>query len=133
MGLNNEDRNEIVKYRIEKSRMTFQEASVNAELKFWNTAINRLYYSAYYATSALLISNGILAQSHSGVIQMFGLHFIKTNRINRETGKILSILFNARQTGDYEDNYNVTPDDVLPLIEPTKEYIEKVVGMIEGI
>ena len=37
---------------------------------FINGAMNRLYYAAYYAVIALLLENGITAQTHAGVKQM---------------------------------------------------------------
>jgi hypothetical protein len=39
----------------------------------------------------------------TGVRQMLGLHFIKTELLEKESGKFYSYLFNLRQTGDYDD------------------------------
>jgi len=40
-----EERKEYVKYRIESAHKTFEAAKVLAENGFWNSAVNRLYYS----------------------------------------------------------------------------------------
>lgn len=55
-GLNDEDRREIVKYRLEKSLRTYNEAVGSIANGYVETAANRLYYAAYYAVSALLVS-----------------------------------------------------------------------------
>jgi len=62
--MNQEERHELVKYRITKARETFSEVSLHVENKLWNTAVNRLYYSCYYAVIALLIDKDIKAQTH---------------------------------------------------------------------
>ncbi len=49
-----EERVEYVKYRIESANKTFEAAKVLAENEFWNSAVNRLYYSIFYAVNALL-------------------------------------------------------------------------------
>ena len=80
-GLKDEDRREIVKYRLEKSLRTYYEAVGSISNGYVETAANRLYYAAYYAVSALLVSYKYEASTHNGVIQMFGLAFIKTKII----------------------------------------------------
>lgn len=125
--LSDKDRKEVVLFRIEKAKSTYQEAVANIRLKFVNAGANRLYYSAYYAVSALLIAYGITARTHSGVIHMFGLHFIKPKLISNKYGNLFSRLFSLRMTGDYEDRKNLDLEmDVMPLVEPTKELIDAI-------
>lgn len=73
--LSDTDRIEIVKYIIEKAYRTYQEAVGSIKHGYVETAANRLYYAAYYAVSALLISYKYEASTHNGVIQMFGKVF----------------------------------------------------------
>lgn len=63
MSLNIEEREAIVRFKIEKSYRTLEEAKGNVTLKFWPAAANRLYYAAYYAVSALLVANGDAANT----------------------------------------------------------------------
>ena len=64
----------------------------------------------------LLIANGDTAQTHSGVRHIFGLKFIKTGVLSPEIGRLYHRLFSMRQTGDYDDTYDVAAEDVLPNI-----------------
>ena len=124
-GLKDEDRREIVKYRLEKSLRTYYEAVGSISNGYVETAANRLYYAASYAVSALLVSYKYEASTHNGVIQMFGLAFIKTKIIERRFGTIFNQLFSLRMTGDYEDRHFLNlEEDVKPLVEPTKELID---------
>lgn len=69
--LSDTDRIEIVKYRIEKAYRTYQEAVGSIKHGYVETAANRLYYAAYYAVSALLISYKYEASTHNGVIHPY--------------------------------------------------------------
>ena len=80
--MNQHERDELVNYRIAKAKTTLEEVKLHIENELWNTAINRLYYACYYAVIALLLDKGIQPKSHTGVRQMFGLHFIKTGIID---------------------------------------------------
>ena len=102
-GLDDESRKALVEYRLERAYATMQEAAVMTEKEFYNAAINRLYYACYYATEALLLKNKIEAKSHAGVKAMLGLHFVSKGLVPISIGKILSTLYEKRQSGDYDD------------------------------
>ena len=130
--MNKSDRMELVSYRLQKARDTISEIDLLVDNKLWNTTVNRLYYACYYAVTALLVKNQITAQTHSGVRQMFGLHFIKTDVIDKDLGKFYSFIFNKRQTGDYDDFVDYTYEDVKGMIDPAKKLIaeiEKYIGL----
>ena len=125
MSITAEERRAIVEFRIEKAFRALEQAQGVIVLKYWETIANRLYYAAYNAISALLIANGNTAQTHSGVIHLFGQQFIKTDVFPTEMGRLYHKLFTMRQTGDYDDTYGITEEDVLPFVEPTKKLIEQ--------
>ena len=124
--LTDQERIDIVCYRIECAENTLGEIENLFALKYYNNAANRMYYACYYAVSALLIANGITAKSHDGVIQMFGLHFIRTGIFPAYYGKYYSQLFNERQTGDYEDLYNHDEVSTAELYPKAKELVAAV-------
>lgn len=102
-GLDDESRKALVEYRLERAYATMQEAAVMTEKEFYNAAVNRLYYACYYATEALLLKHKIEAKSHAGVKAMLGLHFVSKGLVPISIGKILSTLYEKRQSGDYDD------------------------------
>jgi uncharacterized protein (UPF0332 family) len=57
---------EYAEYRIKRARETISEVQTLIENKFWNTAVNRMYYACFYAVGALLIKQDIVTSSHSG-------------------------------------------------------------------
>jgi len=41
----------------------------------------------FYSAEAILLTNDLKAPSHKGVISLFGEHFIKTGKLDKELGK----------------------------------------------
>jgi uncharacterized protein (UPF0332 family) len=113
----------VIKYRIEKALGVLEEAEFLFQHKYWNTSVNKLYYSCFYAVSALLVSIDITAKTHSGALQMFGLHFVKTGKFDRKANAIYNKLFDMRQKADYEDELDYDEADVAPLLAPVRVLI----------
>ena len=132
MGLNETDRKEIVKYRLENAKTTFVEVPIHLENKFYKTAVNRLYYACYYAATALLVNDGHEAHTHSGVKTLLALHYVKENRIEKSLGKMYGQLFNMRQESDYEDWINPDESDVKSFIEPVEQFIHAIEKLISA-
>lgn len=132
MSLSDDERHAIVAFRIQKSKDTLDEAKGIATLGYWNAVANRLYYACYYVTSALLIKNEYAAQTHRGVIHLLGLHFIKNGMISKDAGKFYSKLYELRQTGDYDDLFNLAEEDVQPMIISAQSYIDEIIQFMEN-
>jgi uncharacterized protein (UPF0332 family) len=130
--MKNEERAEYVNYRIETAYQTFEAAKVLSDNGFWNSAVNRLYYSLFYAVNALLVFNEIQTKSHSSTKSQFSLHFIKTGKLDKKYGRLLSELFDWRQKGDYENIFDYQQESVLPLFPQVREMIEKIENEIKN-
>ena len=50
----------------------------------------------------MLLSEGLTADTHQGVVSLFGLHFAKTGRVNSKLGRYLNNLKDDRESGDYD-------------------------------
>lgn len=117
---------DLVNYRLERAKDTLDDARILAEKGKWNSAINRLYYAAYYAITALLLRSNFRATTHNGTKSLFSEHFIKTKVFPQEVGKMYSQLFTWRQKGDYTDLFDFTEEAVTPYFEPVRELIDLV-------
>ena len=129
--LKDEEREALVKYRIEKAYGTLVEAKDCAEGNHWTLTANRLYYAVYYASKALLIQNGIVAKSHEGVIGMIGQNFVVPGIITIDEARLLARLQNMRKTGNYDDFKEWHQEDVEPLFEKVEDYINKIKSLVE--
>jgi len=125
-----QEKQDYIRYRLEKADETLKVAQVNGNLGFWNTCVNRLYYASFYAITALLLQNDHPTQTHKGVKTLFFQHFVKTKIITTDDGYLYTELFDKRQAGDYADLIDWAENDILPLIEPTRNLIQTVKNLI---
>lgn len=119
-------RDDYIQYRFQRAEESLDDALILAEKGKWNTVVNRLYYSCFYAVIALLLKNNIETQTHDGARTQFGLHFIKPGILDKKYGKLYTKLFDYRQKGDYGDLYDYDAETVQPLIEPVKEFLAEI-------
>ena len=124
--MNEQERKELVNYRINRAKDTLKEVHIHIDNELWNTAINRLYYACYYAISALLLHYKIKAHTPGGVRQMFGLHFVKKGLISRDLAKFFTEIFDKRHTSDYNDFIHFTEDEATNLLPLAEQFINEV-------
>ena len=122
---------ELVRYRLDKAENTLLEARLMVENNLWDGAVNRLYYSCFYAVTALLFSRGISSKTHKGVRNLFHINFIEIGIISKELNKFYSELFNARKKSDYEDFAWIDPDVIPDWIGQAEIFINKIKEIIE--
>ena len=107
-----------------RARATLDDADVLIDGKRWNSALNRLYYAAFYAARALLATQNLDSSRHSGVISLFQEHFVRTSTVLQETARALPRLFEKRQTTDYGDYAEATHDEIVALRLQVGVFIE---------
>ena len=62
---------------IENAEEKLEAAKYLIKGRFYNDAASRAYYSMYHAAKALLLIRDVSPKTHKGVIQAFGLEFVK--------------------------------------------------------
>jgi len=132
MGLAEEDKKTLVVYKLEKAKETIAEIPILIENGLWRNAANRLYYACFYAVSALLLKHGHSAHTHGGTKGLFGKYFVLTGIISKEQNKLYERLFDLRQKGDYDDWIVVKEDDIVPLLEPARDFIKTIEQLINN-
>ena len=131
MSMSKDDIKAIVAYRIEKAYAAMQEAEDMIASQHWNLAMQRMYYACFYMASALLLSAGIKAQTHSGVMGQLGMNYVTKGLLGKEDGRLYSRLLQNRITGDYNDFFDFEEVDVLPLVEPVRHLLGRLEKLIE--
>lgn len=63
----------------------------------YDDAVSRAYYAVFHAAQALLLTEGEKAETHKGVVTLFGLLFIKTGKFKKDLGKYLANLKDERE------------------------------------
>ena len=124
------ERQELVRYRMERARETMEEAELLLEAGHANTCVNRLYYACFYAVSALLMTRNISTSKHSHVRALLHRDYAKPGYISKEMSDHYDLLFDSRQKGDYEDLVVFDVETVRSWIAPTTSFLDHVASLI---
>lgn len=84
-----------------KSKKSLKTAKYEFNRKNIDFCVNRLYYAAFYAVSALLIVKGKSYKKHSAVRIDLHRDFVKTGLIPVKYGKLYDALLRDREEADY--------------------------------
>jgi uncharacterized protein (UPF0332 family) len=122
---------DLVKYRVSRALESLSEARVLADSLHWNACVNRLYYSCFYAVSALLALHQMKSKKHAGIRSFFNLHFVKTGLVSIGSARIYNDLFERRQEGDYEDFFVFNEAEVRPWVEDAVSFVNNLRTLIE--
>ena len=121
----------LVQYRLDRAREALAEASLLLDSGHANTGVNRLYYACFYAVSALLLTKGLTATSHSGLRTLFHQHLIRPGLLPLGQGPLYDRLFDQRQRGDYADLVHFGVDEVRAWSVDTQAFVDAVAVLIQ--
>ncbi len=112
----------VVAYRLSQVDEALDLARMAVQKGYWNSAMSRLYYTCFYLITALFAKHHIQAHTHTGVKTVFSLQFIREGKIESKWGKLLAMLLDKRQIGDYGDFPSFSNEQVMPLLEEVGEF-----------
>ncbi|GFP32177.1 hypothetical protein HKBW3S42_00482, partial [Candidatus Hakubella thermalkaliphila] len=96
-------------------------------------AVNRAYYSVFYAMRAFLATVNKDSSKHSGVMSLFNQHFIKTGIVSEISFKSTQALMDLRHEGDYQDFAKITEEEAKGAVETAKIVITMLKETFEKI
>lgn len=115
----------LIQYRMERARETLEDARALFEQDRTPASIvNRAYYAMFYAALALLATIGQETSKHSGVLALFDKHFMKSGALPGEMGRFLHQAFEMRQTGDYEEEAELTREDARLTLDAAVNFVK---------
>src|SRR5688572_18098055 len=106
----------LIQYRLERAQESLDDALLMANAESWNTYVNRLYYSCFYAVSALLVRDGLSSSRYTGIRSLFNQHYVRTGVVPRDLARLYNDLFERRQESDYADFVRFQAGQVRPWI-----------------
>jgi uncharacterized protein (UPF0332 family) len=87
-------------------------------------AAGRAYYAMFYVAEALLYDKGLEFHTHGQVLGAYGKVFAKTKELDPKFHSILRTGFDARISGDYDIDSNITEQLVGDMINQAREFLE---------
>jgi len=86
-------------------------------------AAGRAYYAMFYTAEALLFEKGLEFNTHGQVIGAYGKVFAKTKELDPKFHRSLRAGFDARISGDYDVDTNITNQFVAEMINQAREFL----------
>jgi len=110
---------------IKKAEKFISTAEYSLNTGDYDSCASRCYYAMFFMAEAVLLTKGLIASSHKGVISLFGEQFVKTGIFERELGKALNDTYDKRIIGDYGVGFTVTEEESKDLLEKAKNFVLK--------
>lgn len=129
--MTNEEKKTLINYRLERANESIKAAELMLENEMYIPAMNRIYYSMFYAVQALLILKESTFSKQGQVKGFFNKEFIKTGVFPKEFGKLFNTVFEYRQKFDYVDL--IIPEEGLisDYISKANNFIQKITEFIK--
>jgi uncharacterized protein (UPF0332 family) len=96
---------EEIRLTLEAAERKLRAAELLLEAGELGDAASRTYYAVFHAISAVHLSQGETYSSHAQAIGRFNEKYVKTGIFPATFTKIVTRLFEDRQTGDYSILY----------------------------
>jgi len=124
--LTKEEKQTLVKYRLEGVNESLKAAQLLFENKPFTPAMNRIYYSMFYSVQTLLVLDEKAFSKHGQVKAYFNKEFIKAGIFPKEFGKLFNIVFEYRQKFDYVDLLVPEEELISDYIVEAHKFIDKI-------
>lgn len=119
----------IESYR-ERALQDLKAADTMLASKFHMAAVSLTYYAVFYAITALLLQEGMVAHKHKQLGIEFRRHFIKTKRLPMKYSELLHELYEARQTADYDAVPNIPEEKVGAMLNEAKDFVSVLLALL---
>ena len=120
---------EVLESYRERALQDLKAAETMLASKFHLVAVSLAYYAVFYAITALLLKEGVVAHKHKQLGIEFRKHFIKTNRLPPRYSELLHELYEARQTADYDAIPNIPEEKVGDILKDAKEFVDVLLAL----
>lgn len=110
---------------IEKAEKFLTTAEHTLKIGDYDSCVSRCYYAMFFMAEAMLLTKGLSASTHKGVISLFGEHFVKAGVLERELGKSINDAYDKRVVGDYGVGSTVTREEAEELLEAAQNFFKE--------
>ena len=117
---------ELVDQELHRAQQSLQAAQKLLEDDLFADAISRAYYACLHSAKAALLMEGVKVSSHRAVLRLFGEHFIKSGKIEKEYGRILREEQEDREVCDYDVFQIVESDRAYQRVKDAERFLEKI-------
>jgi hypothetical protein len=119
-----------VRYWLSKAQESLGAGRDEASAGRLGFAVNRCYYAAFYAASAVLLDKGSRFAKHSGVRAALHRDLVKSDLLSEEWGRFYDRLFQERQEADYLEFVEFEKAEVDEMLDATTRFVSVLEALI---
>ena len=116
--------NVIAEWR--RGRQSLRASELLMQSGYREDAVSRAYYAILHAAKAALFVHDVAVASHASVRRMFGLHLVRTGKIEREWAHRLAGVSDDRLTADYNVHMRFTSEETRYECRQAREFMERI-------
>jgi uncharacterized protein (UPF0332 family) len=95
------------------------------------SSVSRSYYAMFYVARALLKQVGSAPETHSGLRNQFGLHFVKDGPLAERFARMLNDAEDMRTMADYAEDFVLTEDDARVTLRDAEAFVERMSVLLQ--
>ncbi|PEN04732.1 DNA-binding protein [Longimonas halophila] len=115
---------------MRKARQAIEDARLLLDHSRSEAAVNRIYYAAFDAARAALLTKDEAPASHSGVKARFSYHFVRTDQVERKHGRTLAVAEDMRNRADYNAFAVFDTGAAIDLLSDVEQFVEVIADML---
>jgi len=118
--------NDLSQKELNRAQKALSAAKALLEYQLYEDCVSRAYYAVLHAAKAALAMEGVEPQSHNAVRRMFGLHLVKTGKVEKDFAKILTAEQEDREIGDYDIHIEIEQDTAQKRVADAEEFVKRI-------
>lgn len=115
---------EVTRGFLESAHDHLKVARLLRDKGFYGQAVSSVYYAFLDAAYAALAARGICTRSHAGTVTLFGLHFVRTGKVDAKYDRWFRRAQKYRLEADYERRRDFTLEHVDEAIVQAEEFLQ---------
>ena len=118
--------NDLSQKELTRAKKALLAAKTLLENQLYEDCVSRAYYAVLHAAKAALTTVGVEPESHHAVRRLFGLHLVKTGKVEKDFAKILTAEQEDREISDYDIHIEIEQDTALKRVADAEKFIERI-------
>lgn len=124
--------NDLSQKELARAKKALLAAKTLLENQLYEDCVSRAYYAVLHATKAALATENVTPESHHAVRRLFGLHLVKTGKIEKDFARILTAEQEDREIGDYDIHIDIEQDTAAKRVSDAAAFIKRIDKYLKG-
>ena len=118
--------NDLSQKELTRAQKALLAAKTLLENQLYEDCVSRAYYAVLHAAKAALAMEPVEPQSHRAVRRMFGLHLVKTGKIEKEFARILTAEQEDREISEYDIHIEIEQDTAQKRVADAEKFLKRI-------